>query len=104
MLILYTQRCHRLIGVLYTKKCNKKCTGLRDETIWSFMFVIAYNVFSIMNAAEHLTLDTVCSDVLINFNSHDMSVFLVNYLYLYNSFIDGSSVAISSKIPNYDKL
>lgn len=78
MLILYTQRCHRLIGVLYTKKCNKKCTGLRDKTNWSFMFVIAYNVFSIMNAAEHLTIDTVCSDVLINFNSHDISVFLVN--------------------------
>lgn len=63
---------------IQTKKCNKKSTGLRDETNWSFMFVIAYNVFSIMNAAEHLTLETVCSDVLINFNSHDISVFLVN--------------------------
>lgn len=68
------------------------------------MFVIVYNVFSIMNVVEYLIFDMVCFDVLINFNSYDMLVFFVNYFYLYNSFIDGLSVVIFLKIFNYDKL
>lgn len=67
-----------MIGVLYIKKCNKKCMGLWDKINWFFMFVIVYNVFSIMNVVEYLIIDMVCFDVLINFNSYDILVFFVN--------------------------
>lgn len=61
-----------MIDVLYIKMCNKKCMGLWDEIIWFFMFVIVYNVFSIINVVEYLVFDIVCFDVLINFNSYDI--------------------------------